>query len=80
MIADTGVDILDIKMLSYEDASMKSFKVTVWRDDEERLMKPDAWPRYISCRRYVRPRRHNEDWGDRRAYDRDNTDDYGVSN
>ena len=33
---------------------MTSHKVTVWRNDEERLIKPDAWSRFISCRRYVR--------------------------
>ena len=62
MIADTGVTPIQVNKLSHGDAMMTSYKVTVWRDDEERLMKPDAWPRFISCRRYVHPRRHRQEY------------------
>ena len=61
MIADTGVEILDLILLSHENATMASYKDSIWKDDEERLMKPDAWPQCISYRRYVRPRRRNDD-------------------
>ena len=64
MIADTGVEILDLILLSHENATMASYKVSIWKDDEEQLMKPDAWPQFISCRRYVRPRRRNDDYRD----------------
>ena len=51
MIADTGVTLIEVNKPSHDNAMMTSYKVTVWRDDEECLMKPDAWPRFISCRR-----------------------------
>ena len=53
MIADTGEEILDFILLSHENATMASYKVSIWKDDEERLMKPDAWSQFISYRRYV---------------------------
>jgi hypothetical protein len=71
MIVDNRVEILDIVKVSHEKANMTSYKVTIWADDEDRLMQPDAWPRFISCCRFVRPRRTD----DRRAHDRWNRDD-----
>ena len=79
MIADTGVEILDLILLSHENAAMALYKVSIWKDDEERLMKPNASPQFINCRRYVRRRRRNDDhrdWGNRCNSHRD--DGYGV--
>ena len=56
MIAYTGVTPIEVNKLSHDNAMMTSYKVIAWRDEEERLMESDAWPRLISCRRYIRPR------------------------
>ena len=79
MIVDTGVEILNLILLSHENATMALYKLSIWKDDEEQLMKPDAWPQFISCRRYVRSRRRNDDhcdWGNWRNSHSD--DGYGV--
>ncbi len=61
MIADTGVMPIQGNKLLHDDAVMTSYKVSVWRDDEERLMKPDAQPHFISCC-YVCPCRHHQEY------------------
>ena len=38
MIADTGVEIIDIKKISHVDAPMTSYKLTVWRNAEDKLL------------------------------------------
>lgn len=60
MIADTGAEILDVQKLSHPDAAMSSYKVTVWRDDEAKLLLPTSWPEFITCRRYFRPRKQQQ--------------------
>ena len=61
MVADTGVEIIDIKKISHVDAPMTSYKLTVWRDTVDKLQQPTAWPEFITCCRWVRPRRHHDD-------------------
>ena len=38
MVADTGVEIIDIKKISHVDASMTSYKLTVWRNTVDKLL------------------------------------------
>ena len=61
MVADTGVEKIDIKKISHVDAPMTSYKLTVWRDAVDKLLQPTAWPEFITCRRWVRPHRHRND-------------------
>jgi len=61
MITDCNVTGLDIAKVSHRDANMCSFKVSVYRDDEAKLMLPDSWPEFIECRRFIAPRRRTND-------------------
>ena len=61
MVADTGVEIIDIKKISHADAPMMSYKLTIWRDAVDQLLQPTAWPEFITCRCWVRPRRYRDD-------------------
>jgi hypothetical protein len=60
MVQDTGVEILELKKISHPSANMSSFKMTVYKDDEEKLMISSVWPEFIACRRYIPPRRRVE--------------------
>ena len=61
MVADTGVEIINIKKILHVDAPMTSYKLTVWRDAVDKLLQPTAWSEFITCCRWVRPRRHRDD-------------------
>ena len=79
MIVDTVVTLIKVNKLSHDNVMMISCKVTVWRYDEERLMKPDAWPRFISCCSYVRPRRRRQKHHEWYDWYRDDTEHvFGV--
>ena len=61
MIADTGVEITDIKKISHVDAPMTSHKLTVWHGAVDKLLLPTSWPEFITFRRCVQLRCHRDD-------------------
>lgn len=68
MVVDKQVEIVDLKKTSHTEAPMSSYKLTIWRDDADKLIQPTAWPQFITCRCWTRPRRHSKPaW--RRGYD-----------
>ena len=57
----SNVEILEIRQISLVDAPMTSYKLTAWHDAEDKLLQQTSWPKFITCRRWVRPRRHRDD-------------------
>ena len=53
MVFDTKVEILALHKICHADSVMTSYKLTIWRDDEDKLMQPGAWPQFISYRRFI---------------------------
>lgn len=60
MAVDNRVETIDLKKTSHVEAAMPSYKLTIWRDDESKRMKPTAWPQFIACQRWTRLRRHSD--------------------
>ena len=53
-VRSKSVDVVNIRMASHPDSALKSFKVTVSRDNVSRLMHPDfPWPLNVKVRRFV---------------------------
>jgi hypothetical protein len=49
-----NVDVVNIRVASHPDAALKSFKVTVSRDNANRLLQPDfSWPHNVKVRRFT---------------------------
>ena len=52
MVIDVGIEIIELQKVSYDAAIISSYKLTVWKDDVEKLLQLDAWPEFITCRRF----------------------------
>ena len=60
MIIDVGVEIIEWQKVSHNAAIMFSHKFTVWKDDIQKLLQPDAWSEFNTCCRF---RSHHYDNG-----------------
>ena len=52
MVIDVGVEIIELQKVSHDAATMASYKLTVWKDNIEKLLQPEVWPEFITCRSF----------------------------
>ena len=60
MVIDVCVEIIELQKVSHDAAIMSFYKFSVWKDDVEKLLQPDAWFKFITCCRF---RSHHHDNG-----------------
>ena len=56
MVKDTGLEILSLDKVSHVDAHASSFKLTIYKDEEEKARAASVWPEYVECRRFWQKR------------------------
>ena len=52
MVIDVSVEIIKLQKVTHDATIMSSYKLTAWKDDVEKLLQPDAWPEFITCRHF----------------------------
>ena len=55
-IAQDDVEVLKLSRISHDDAVSNSYKLTIYADDEEKVMQPSYWPEFVACRRFIPPK------------------------
>ena len=65
-ITDMGIDVIDLKCISHQEALFKSFKLAFSNEHFNDLLKEDAWPDGVRVRRFIPPRQKpkNENYSD----------------
>ena len=58
-IAQDGVQVLKLSKVSHDDAVNNSYKLTIYVNDEEKVMQSSYWPEFVACRRFIPPRLRN---------------------
>ena len=58
-ICDEGVNVIEIKTVSHEEARMKSFKITIETEEKDTVMSDSFWPAGIACREFYGGRNNN---------------------
>ena len=66
-ITDMGIDVIDLKCISHQEALSKSFKSAISNEHFNDLLKEDAWPDGVRVQRFIPPRQKpkNENYGSR---------------
>ena len=55
LLNDANIRARSIRMTSKEDWPSRSFKITVDKDDAEKVFSPDIWPAGVRCREWISP-------------------------
>ena len=55
-IQNKGIQMLDLKCMSHEDALSKSFKLKLSQEYVDALLKEDFWPSGIKVRKFIPPK------------------------
>ncbi len=74
-----GVPVINIKRKSHDEARFASFKLTIDRENIDRVMDEEFWPQGVGCRFYKRYRARDGQGGVR-AESEDESDDDGEFN
>jgi hypothetical protein len=73
MIKDTGLEVLALDKVSHANAQSSSYKLTIFKDEENKAKAPTSWPEFVECRRFRQRRQqrlpstsdkhhHYDDW------------------
>ena len=55
-LTDEDISVIELKLVSHEQARMKSFKLTIPTKDKEKVMSQEFWEEGIGCREFVQSR------------------------
>ena len=58
LITGIGIEVLALVKVSHVDALAASFKLSIYRDDEQKALDPGSWPEFVAVRRYIQRRRN----------------------
>ena len=58
LITGIGIEVLALVKVSHVDALAASFKLSIYRDDEEKTLDPGSWPEFVAVRLYIQRRRN----------------------
>jgi hypothetical protein len=53
---EIGVNVLRCTCLSTDDATVKSYKVSIELSDRDKMLDAEVWPENIRVRKFFRPR------------------------
>lgn len=53
-LKNEGVTIHDLELVSWQDATTKSYRITLESPDLDSVLKPEFWPDGIGCRRFFK--------------------------
>ena len=58
LITGIFIEVLTLVKVSHVDALAASFKLSIYRDDEQKALDPGSWPEFVVVRRYIQRRRN----------------------